>query len=532
MFDILIQEGTAIDGTGSPGASADVAVSGDRIAAIGHLAGAEAAERIDASGMVVCPGFIDMHSHADFSLPLNRTADSLLHQGITTVVTGQCGLSPAPLLPSTRREVIAAMGGFFGEMINSMPWDRWTSLGDYLEYLTASGCSPNVVPLVGQGLIRAGVMGFREGNADTRQLNTMRELVADAMDQGAAGISTGLIYPPGSFTPTEELIELARVVGGRGGLYFSHIRGESDTLLDAVAEAVEIGRNSGAAVQISHFKAASEHNWEKSQQALDLIRRAREDGLDISSDLYPYLAGSTSLVTMLPQWAHVGGAEKIMEKLADHQIRARMASEMKTGGFAKGFESSQILITSAPGHPQFEGRRVSDLAREAGKDPYDWIFDALESTSLDIGMAVFGMSEENRRRELAFPAMMIGTDGFGLAADGALAKGVPHPRSYGAFPRVLGRYVRELGVLTLEEAVHRMTGLAAEKLKLKNRGRLATGSAADLVVFDPDAVADRADYECPHRYPEGIHHVIVNGRITVREGRHTGSLAGRILKRN
>jgi N-acyl-D-amino-acid deacylase len=357
----------------------------------------------------------------------------------------------------------------------------------------------------------------------------MKNLVAEAMTEGAIGLSTGLIYPPGSFTETEELIALTQTVGERNGYYFSHIRGENDTLLEAIEEAIRIGRATGASVQISHFKATPKDNWEKSAQGLQLIEKARTEGLDVTSDLYPYRAGSTTLVTMLPQWAHVGGPAEILKRLADPVARNKMIADMQTGGFARGFEWNMVLITSSPQRTEYEGCYVSDLASTAGKKPHDWVFDALLETQLDMSMAIFGMSEENRRREIQFPSMMICTDGFGLAASGPLAKGMPHPRNYGAFPRVLGRYVRDLQVLTLEEAVYKMTGLPAKKLRLKNRGVIRPDFAADLVVFEPAAVSDRATYDNPHQYPKGISHVLVNGQFVIRDASHTGTKPGIVI---
>ncbi len=530
MYDVLIRKTRVVDGTGQPPMEADVAVAGGRIAAVGRLDGAEALTVLEGRGRVVSPGFIDMHSHADFSLPLQPTADSLVLQGITTAVIGQCGLSPAPLFAETRGEVVSALGGFFAGVGGQMPWDRWAGFGDFLDFLSHQGIALNVVPLVGQGTIRAGVMGFRDGRAGETQLVRMREEVGEAMDQGAFGLSTGLIYPPGSFTATEELIELARVAGRRGGFYFSHIRGEGDTLLEAIGEAIRIGRETGASVQISHFKAAREDNWDKSEKALELIGRAQSEGVDVTADMYPYLAGSTSLASMLPEWAHAGGPERTLERLADPQTRTRMTADMTSEGFARGFSWSQVMIASSPGERVIEGRRVADLAAAAGQTPCEWLFDTLLRGRLEISMALFGMSEENRKRELRFPSMMIGTDGMGLAAEGPLSAGKPHPRNYGTFPRVLGHYVRDLGILSLPEAVHRMTGLPAAKLRLKQRGLIRPGAAADLVVFDPDTVSDVADYENPHQYPRGIEQVIVNGKFVVRDGVHTRERPGAVLR--
>jgi N-acyl-D-amino-acid deacylase len=530
VYDILIKNARVIDGTGQPPVEADVAVDGGRIATVGGLGDAEARTVLECRGRVVAPGFIDMHSHADFSLPLQPTADSLLHQGITTAVVGQCGLSPAPLIAETRHEVVSALGGFFAEVGRHLPWDHWAGFGSFLEFLSRQGMALNVVPLVGQGTIRAGIMGFGEGRADGAQLDRMRGEVGEAMDQGAFGLSTGLIYPPGSFTGTEELIELARVVGRRGGYYFSHIRGEGDTLLDAVAEAVRIGRETGASVQISHFKAAREDNWDKSGKALERIRQAQSEGLDVTADMYPYLAGSTSLASMLPEWAHAGGPALTLKRLADRNTRVRMTADMTSKGFARGFSWTQVVITSSPGNRTHEGRRVAGLAADAGLTPHEWLFDALLESRLQISMALFGMSEENRRRELQFHSMMLGTDGMGLAVEGPMSAGKPHPRNYGTFPRVLGHYVRETGILSLPEAVHRMTGLPAAKLRLERRGLIRPGDAADLVVFDPATVCDAADYENPHQYARGIEQVVVNGKFVVRDGVHTGERSGAVLR--
>jgi len=530
MYDIIIKNGRVIDGTGSPPFEADLAIKEQKICDIGRLNQTAARASIDAAGCAVAPGFIDMHSHADFSLPVNPTAESLLHQGITSAVVGQCGLSPAPLLEETRSQVIDALGGFFSGVANALPWSEWNSFADYLNFLKRRGVSLNVIPLVGQGVIRASVMGFAEGRANEDQMARMKNELTKAMDQGAIGLSTGLIYPPGSFTSTEELIELTKIVGDRKGFYFSHIRGEGDTLLEAVAESIRIGRETGAAVQISHFKAARRDNWPKSPEALELIRRAHAEGLDITADLYPYRAGSTSLATLLPEWAHVGGPAETLKRLADPDLRQKMTADMKVGGFARGVEFKDVLITSSARRTEYEGRYVSDLAAAAGLSPYEWLFEALLQTKLDMSMAVFAMSEENRFREIQFPGMMIGTDGIGLAASGPLARGVPHPRNYGAFPRVLGRFVRDLKIIKLEEAVYKMTGLPAKKLRLHHRGLIKPGLAADLVVFDPAAVCDTATYDQPHQYAKGIYQVIVNGQFVVRDAAHTGSCPGRILK--
>jgi len=532
MCDTIIKNALVFDGTASRPFEADLALKGPTISEVGRIDHTRAATVIDAGGCAVAPGFIDMHSHADFSLPVQPTADSLLHQGITSAVVGQCGLSPAPLLEETRHEVVGALGGFFSGVARSLPWGEWSSFEGYLDFLARGGVSLNVLPLVGQGVIRASVMGYAAGRADKDQLGKMKAELSKALDQGAIGLSTGLIYPPGSFTPTDELIELTRIVGRRGGFYFSHIRGESDTLLEAVAEAICIGRETGSPVQISHFKAARRSNWDKSAQALELIRQAQSQGLDITADLYPYRAGSTSLKTLLPEWAHVGGPAETLRRLSEPAQRSRMTADMQAGGYARGIDFKDVLITSSPRRTAYEGRSVSDLAAGDGRDPYEWLFNALAETELDMSMAVFGMSEANRMQEIQDPSMMIGTDGVGLAASGPMARGVPHPRNYGAFPRVLGRFVRDLKVIKLEEAVYKMSGLPARKLRLVDRGLIKAGLAADLVVFDPATVADMATYDQPHQYAKGIIHVLVNGRFVVRDAAHTGDQPGKILRRS
>ena len=531
MSGMIIKNGLVADGTGAPPYEADIVVEGNAILHVGRAGTVKSGMTIDARGYVVAPGFIDMHCHADFSLPIVPSADSLVHQGITTAVIGQCGLSPAPLPRSNREDVIAGLSGILSELEGELPWPEWSSFADYLSFLNRIGISINVIPLVGQGTLRAGVMGFRAGRAGSEQMKDMQQEAVNALEQGAWGLSTGLIYPPGSYASTDELQELTQVVADRGGFYFSHIRGESETLLDAVAEAVLIGRETKAPVQISHFKAAGKQNWGKSKEALALIDTARSQGLDVCPDMYPYTAGSTSLVTLLPEWAQDGGREAILRRLSDPALRIKMSEDMTEGGFAKSVEWDTVLITGCPGRTEYQGRFVSALAKEANQTPHEWIFDALFEGGLQIHMAVFAMSEENRRHEAVHPAMTFCTDGMGFSASGAFMKSLTHPRSYGAFPRILSHYVREKGILSLEKAVHKMTGLAAKRLNLKDRGLIKPGFAADLVIFDPDKVRDAATYENPHQYAEGIPEVIVNGQSIIHEGLHTGLRPGLVLSR-
>ena len=527
MLDTLICGGQVVDGTGASRYRADVAIEKDRIVEIGLLEGAQAEMVIDASGHVVTPGFVDMHSHADFSLPLLRTADSLVHQGITTAVVGQCGTTLVPLLDETRAEIVAAVQS----EDHPLPWDEFSTFGSYVDYLLGIGISINATPLVGQATVRAAVMGFAAGPMSDERMARAQAEVVKAMESGAIGISTGLIYPPGSFAQTEELIALTRPVGERGGFYFSHIRGEDDKLLIAIAEAIRIGRETGAAVQISHFKASGSDNWDLAAAGLKLIDQAQAEGLDVSADMYPYRAGSTSLSAILPEWAQEGGKAAILVRLTDREMRPAIADSARTSGFFRFADWDAIMICASPKQRAYEGHFVSELAADAGKPPYDWVFDALLETDLDVDMIVFQVSEDNLRRQLRYPAMMIGTDAAAHAVEGPMSTGLPHPRSYGTYPRVLARYVREESLLTLEDAIWRMTGLAAQKLGWTRRGQLKAGYRADVVVLDPDTVQDRATYQAPHQYPVGIPYVWVNGKLVVHNGDHTQERPGRILGR-
>lgn len=527
MFDLLIKNGQVIDGSGGPPFRGDIAIQGESIAAVLSPGKAEAARVLDVGGQAVAPGFIDMHSHGDFTLPACPSADSLVHQGVTTAVVGQCGFSLAPLLSSTRPEVITSLES----RKYPIPWEKWSDFESYLDFMDSLPLAVNVVPLVGQGTIRAGVMGFVSGRADSSQMSNMQEQLEKAMEQGAWGISTGLIYPPGSYASTEELVELVRTGGRLKGFYFTHLRSEGEGLLQAVAEAVRIGWETGAPVQIGHLKAGWPANWKKQAEALKLIEQARKAGLDIHADVYPYLAGATSLKSILPEWGQEGGKNATLRRLKDPGVRQKMIADMKREGLGRDSSWDRIRISRSGLRPEYAGRFISELASRDGKSPEEWVFDALLESDLDMGMITFMISEENLKAALGHPAIMIGSDSTVLSTEGPLAQGAPHPRTFGTFPRVISRYVREEKILSLEKAVSKMSGLPASRLGLTDRGFIRPGGKADLVIFDPHAIQDEATYESPFRYPAGISYVFCNGLPVLADGRKTGAHPGRVLRR-
>jgi N-acyl-D-amino-acid deacylase len=530
-WSLLLRGGTVVDGTGAPGQPADVAVEGDRIAAVGRGLAGEAARTIDATGLVVAPGFIDMHSHSDLVYDRCPSAESKLRQGVTTEVVGMCGFAPAPVARARVPEVQEWARGIVG---GDLPI-AWEGVGAYLEHLRGRGLGLNVVQFVGHGALRLATVGGDNRAPTADEQRAMERLLLEALDAGAWGFSTGLVYAPSVYARAEELIALARAMAGRGGQYFSHVRGEAGTLLAAYEEAIRIGAEGGVPVQIAHVKAAGRENWGQMDRALRMIDDARARGVDVTGDVYPYPAGSTKMDNLLPPWMHDGGTARLLERLADPAARRRALADClvegerwRTTSGSLGWDEIMIATCS---RPELAGLHLAEYARQAGAAPAEAMMDLLLAERAAVSMVSFSQSEENVRLALAFAHTMIGSDSLSLHGGPGPREGKPHPRSYGTFPRVLGRYCREMGLFPLETAVHKMTGKAAAKLGLRDRGVVRPGAGADLVCFDPATVADAATFADPHRYPVGIPHVIVNGRLAVDGGRLEPAAAGRVLTR-
>ena len=528
IFDLSIKGGTVVDGTGRPGMPADVGVSGGRIAAVAPVLEGDAAVEIDASGRVVAPGFIDAHTHSDFTLLTAPGADSKVRQGITTEVVGNCGFSPAPVAPHN----LDLLKEYVGFLNADLPWN-WQRLGEYYQRVSDQGCSMNIVPLVGHGAIRIAVMGFADRAPGAAELRHMQRLVGEAMEDGAFGLSSGLIYTPGCYGDTAELVALAQVSQRAGGVYATHMRGEGGTLEEAISEALAIGEQAGIPVQISHLKASGRENWGKMERALHMIEAGRERGVDVTADIYPYVAGSTTMTSLFPAWTLEGGMDRFLVRIADPETRRRIVDEVQGGG--EGWSRAtgslgwgDILVASCQQEKQFEGCTVAQIADAMGKEPPEAMMDFLLAEQGTVAVILFMMSEENVACGIAHPLLMIGSDSLALATGQG---GKPHPRTYGTFPRVLGKYVRDERLLSLEEGVRKMTSMAAETFGLSDRGVLAEGKAADIAIFDAATVSDRATFDAPHQYCTGIDYVIVNGQVVVEQGVQHPVLPGQVLRK-
>ncbi|NPV46676.1 MAG: D-aminoacylase [Armatimonadetes bacterium] len=535
-LELILHGGEVIDGSGAPGFRADVGVCGDRIVVVGDLTDAWAPARVDCAGLTICPGFIDLHSHSDLTLLANPRAESKVHMGVTSECNGQCGMGVFPVRRDDAPQLRACCSFIEADVDYT-----WSSARDYLERLRQAGPAVNVAQMVGQSALRAWAMGFADGPASPAQIAAMCDAATEAFGQGVAGISLGLAYALGSFASREEIVALCATAARHGRHVSVHLRHEGAKLLEALDEIIgvarEVEREGTLRLQIDHLKCAGESNWGRMAQALERIELARAGGCDIAFDVYPYIAGSRHLSGSLPAWMHAGGNEAMVARLRSPQDRARLRQEYEAWLSGQGGDSpfelpfANILVTdvATEANAWTIGQRLDAIAAQRRQDPLEATMDLLAEENGHVSVCLFSMSEEDMQLALAHPLGCVATDGLAFAPYGPLSRSRPHPRSYGTYPRVLGRYVRELGLLSLPEAIRKCTDLPASRLALRHRGLVREGFAADLVVFDPSTIADQATFESPHQYPVGIKLVVVNGQITVQDDRHTGASAGRLL---
>jgi N-acyl-D-amino-acid deacylase len=523
-IDILIRGGTVYDGTGDEPFIGDVAMTGERLSSItkGQRYAGKAKKIIDARDLSVAPGFIDTHAHSEFTLLADGRAEGKVLQGVTTEINGNCGLSAAPLYGEARehREDDQREMGIE---------ERWSTFGEYFQLLEKNRPAINVATVTGHGNLRASVMGFSDRDPDSKEMQRMQALLKEAVREGAIGLSTGLIYPPGVYAKTEEIIGLAQCI--KDLIYTSHMRSESDHLIEAIEEAIRIGRESGIAVHISHLKTGGRNNWTKIDEALAVIEGARDEGLPVTCDRYPYTAASTDLDAVLPSWTYAGGTDEEKKRLRDPAGRAAIKKEIVLQ-HPEGDYWDSIVISSmnTESNKWMEGKTLSYLSERAGKEPVDFLLDMLIAEGLRIGAIFHSMNENNLRRFLSRAYLMIGSDSSVRSADGPTHKGKPHPRGFGTFPRFLGRYARDLNLMGMGEAIRKITRLPSVTFGLMGRGHLREGFFADVVVFDERRIIDGATFEEPFLKPEGIHCVLVNGSPVVWEGALTGSRPGKILR--
>ena len=527
-FDVLIKGGMVYDGTGQPPRRADVGIRGDRIVAIGHLHRASAKSVIDATGLAVTPGFINMLSHSEVSLIADGRSMGELKQGVTTQIFGEGSMGP--LTDEMKKHRMDQQGDIKYEI-------AWTTLAEYLTYLEKRGVSQNFASFIGAPTIREYVIGLEDKRPTPGQLDKMRELVRQEMEAGALGVTTALIYPPATFAKTDELIELAKVAAKYRGKYVAHIRSEANQLTEAVEETIRISREAGLPAEIYHLKASGQANWPKLDQVIAMIEDARRQGLKITADMYTYTAGATGLNSCMPPWVYDGGAEAAYKRLQDPETRKKIADAIRTPSndwenlYMLAGSPDQILLVGfkSDALKAQTGKTLAEVARLRGKDPIETIMDLVLEDRSRIGTVYFMMDEQNVRKQIRQPWVSFGSDAASMAPEGVFLKSSTHPRAYGNFARLLGKYVREEKVIPLAEAVHRLSGLPATNLGLDHRGFIKEGMFADVVVFDPQTIADRATFEQPHQYSIGVRHVFVNGVQVLKDGVHTGGKPGRAL---
>jgi len=529
VYDLVVVNGEVVDGSGSGSISADVAVIGDTIVRVGKLSAQEKASAlrlIDASNLVVSPGFIDIHTHSDYSLLADGTAQSKIRQGVTTEVLGES------------RSAGPVVGRAPGDAPYGISVD-WTTLGDYFGRLEQSGVSVNVASFVGATQVRLCVLGEESRDPTDKEMKKMRDLVVQAMEDGAFGLSSALLVPPNTYITTDQLVALAKAVEPYGGIYSTHIRSEGEGIQEAVQEAIEIGERAGVPVDIIHLKVADRRLWGQMKEICDLVDQARIRGLQVTANQYPYIAGQNNLVALVPPWAMENGHSEMMRHLAEPGSRKRMEEDIYKGipGWFNHFlamgdwEGCVVASVETQKSKPFEGKSLAEISKLQGKSPTDAAFDLLLEEGGSVPAVYFLMSEQDVRHAMQRDWVSFGSDGTAVRPEGVLGEGKPHPRWYGTFPRILGKYVREDKVIPLEQAIRKMTFLNADKLGISDRGLIAVGMKADVTIFDPRSIFDPATFENPHQYPRGVEHVIVNGVAVLDKGNHLGTRPGRVLKK-
>ena len=526
-YDLVITGGSVLNGEGTPAVQTDVGIRAGRVATIGDLRSATATRRIDASGLTVAPGFIDMHNHSDYTILVEPKGESMIRQGVTTMVLGE-SRSAGPIKAGAE-EARARADGVTVD---------WTTLGGYFAKLERQHMSTNIASYVGEEQVWTYVKGYGESPATPQELDEMKRLIAQSMTDGAMGLSTALLQPPSSFATTANLVELAKTAKQYGGIYSSHIRDEGEGVFRAIDEAIQVGKGANIPVDIIHMKIAHKKLWGRANEIIAMVQKARDQGYDIRANVYPYTAGQNNLSSIVPPWAHDGGREKMLERLKDPAARKRMRDEVMNGlpnwynhylATGDGWAGMILVSLRHERNKPFQGKRMSELIAARGGHPADVLFDVLLEEGGSIPTVFFHHSEPDMQLILKQPWTSIGSDGSAVSPNGPTGRTHPHPRYYGTFPRVLGRYVRELKVITLSEAVKKMTSMNADKVGIADRGRLKEGLAADVTIFDQDRVIDRATFEQPHQFPLGIKYVLVNGVVTVDNEQHTGALAGQVI---
>ena len=539
MFDIKIINGTILDGSGKLRFKADVGINGDKITAVGNLADAEAAKTIDATGKFVSPGFIDFHTHSDLSLVYDPFARSRIYTGVTTDVIGNCGIGVAPVREERKKELIQYLGT---RIIGTIPAPlelHWNTVQEYFDYLDSHKPAVNVVAYVAQGAIRIDEMGFSDAAPTAEQMDHMKAELRKAMEAGCVGMSTGLVYLPGAYTSKEELAELSKEMVPYNGFYVTHIRSEGDDEMEAIDEAIYIAKTAGVPLHVSHLKIMGKHNFGKIDQVFAKLDAAEKDGLDVRFDCYPYTAGMSSLGVLLPTWAFEGGVAPMLERIKVPENRARIIREMEEGlpgwnNFYKmsgGWDAITIASVMTEQNKYIEGMNIADIAKERGEDPYDTFFRLLEEEKSKIQFITFTQGEEDTDKVVTHPKTCIGSDSMTFSHEGIMSQGKPHPRAFGTMGRIFSYYVKEKHMLTFEDAVRKITHLPATYLGIDaTRGLIKEGYFADIVVFDPDEIADKATYIDPRQYTVGIKYVLVNGEVALADGVQTDVCAGRVVK--